>query len=176
MTLNEMKFVDNAITYNRMVNYVEFVVKNSFDEKGRFHQYNYDYALAVALIAMYTDYNDAVGFDEVMEFIHTSEWYAIVEQIGKKYDTFKYYVDCDIESATKPFAFANEVILAAKEVLVQFNEILSIIDKDKLKNYDLTELLNAFEAIGQTNTSNTNMDNNKDNNIVQFDDINKDKD
>lgn len=175
MKLNEIKFVDNTVTYSKMINYVEFVVNNSFDSKGRFHQYNYDYAMAVALIAMYTNYDAAVDFDEVMEFTHTSEWYKIVEQIGKKYNTFKYYVDCDIEFATKPFAFANETIRVAKDTLIQFNELLSIIDKDKLKNYDLTELLNAFEAIGQTN-NNTNMDNNKDNNIVQFDDIDKSKD
>lgn len=151
MNLNEMKFVDNTITYNRMVNYINFVVNNSFDENGRYHQYKFDYALSVALIAMYTDYTEAVDFDEVMEFIHTPEWYELVGQMGKKYETFKYYVDCEIENTTKPFAFMNETILLAKNVLEQINQFVSVIDKDKLKDYDFTELLNALSAITDTN-------------------------
>ena len=151
MNLNEMKFVDNTISYNRMVNYINFVTKNSFDENGRFHQYKLDYALAVALIAMYTDYTEAVDFDDVMEFIHTSEWYSVVEQMGKKYETFRYYVDCEIENMTKPFAFMNETILLAKNILEQISQFASVIDKDKLKDYDFTDLLNALSAITDIN-------------------------
>ena len=176
MNLNEMKFVDNTISYNRMVNYITFVTNNSFDEKGRFHQYKFDYALAVALIAMYTDYTEAVDFDEVMEFIHTNEWYELVGQMGKKYEIFKYYVDCEIENMTKPFAFMNETILLAKNVLEQINQFMSVIDKDKLKDYDFTELLNTLSAItdsdekeeaqeAQVETQAENEDNSK---VVKF--------
>ena len=147
MNLNEMKFVDNTITYNRMVNYINFVVNNSFDEDGRYHQYKFDYALSIALIAMYTDYTEAVDFDEVMEFIHTTEWYELVGQMGKKYETFKYYVDCEIENMTKPFAFMNETVILARDILTKIKQFISVIDVDKLKDYDFTELLNTLSAV-----------------------------
>ena len=143
MNLNEMKFVDNTITYNRMVNYINFVVNNSFDENGRYHQYKFD----VALIAMYTDYTEAVDFDEVMEFIRTSEWYELVGQMGKKYETFKYYVDCEIENTTKPFAFMNETVILARDILTKIKQFISVVNVDKLKDYDFTELLNTLSAV-----------------------------
>lgn len=176
MKLNEMKYVDNAVSYNKMVNYINFVVDNSFDENGKYHQYKYDYVLAVALIAMYTDYTDNAEFDEVMEFIHTDVWYSIVKQMGHKYEIFKHYTDCEIENATRPFAFANETLSLVKNTLVQFNQFLSAIDVEKLKNYDFTEILNAIDAI--TGTDTTKVENNTDkteDNIVQFNNIeNKD--
>ena len=147
MNLNEMKFVDNTITYNRMVNYINFVVNNSFDENSRYHQYKFDYALSVALIAMYTDYTEAVDFDEVMEFIRTSEWYELVGQMGKKYETFKYYVDCEIENTTKPFAFMNETVILARDILTKIKQFISVVNVDKLKDYDFTELLNTLSAV-----------------------------
>ena len=82
-----------------------------------------------------------------MEFIHTPEWYELVGQMGKKYETFKYYVDCEIESATKPFAFMNETVILARDILTKIKQFISVIDVDKLKDYDFTELLNTLGTV-----------------------------
>lgn len=151
MNLNEIKVVNRDYTYSKIVDFINLVIENCFDPKtGMFHQYKYDYAFAVALIAMYTDYDGSdYKFDEVMDFIYTDKWQAITTELGNKYKRFKYYVDEEVKQLNRPFAFAGETIFVIKNLATQLNGLIEAIDKDKLKHIDLTELSNTLEALAE---------------------------
>ena len=57
MNMNEIKVVENTNFYDKMADYVEFAVSSSYGEDGRYHQYRNDFAKAVAIISMCTNYD-----------------------------------------------------------------------------------------------------------------------
>lgn len=149
MNLSEVKVVNKEIPYSKIVDYVGFVAKNSFgSESGRFHQYKYDYALAVAVIAMYTDYDGEIyDYDEVMNLVYSNKWKKIIEELGNKYKIFEYYAHSEVEEMKKPFAFMNETVTLARDAIAQINGLVGAINKDKLNNYDFSTLIKAFEDV-----------------------------
>ena len=149
MKLNEIKVINKTVPYSKVTDYINFAVDNSYDENGVFHGYLKDYAIAVAVISMFTDYDGDMNFDEVMDLVVSDKWDKIKEEIGDYYYAFRIHVTDEIKYRNRPMAKMDGVLGAAYELLQKVNEYLGVIDIDKLKNYDFTAIQNAIEALSK---------------------------
>ena len=149
MDFNKIKYTNKGITWDKMVEYIDFVVRNSYDKNGNYHEYLKDYSEIIAVIAMFTDYDGNVSLDEAMKLSQSNEWEKIKDQIGPDYDSFHYYIKKEIEFANTPLRFANVALANATYVLSNLNNILNAIDTEALKNYDFTKIAEAIDAVSQ---------------------------
>lgn len=176
MNLNEIKVVNKDIPYDKVVNFIEFAVGASYDKDGKYHEYLKDYAVASAIISLYTNYDSTeYNFSSVMDFIITPEYAKIKEELGYVYDRFVSYVEDEIEYINVPLRFADDMLKAINSGMRKVNLVLDAVDVDKLKEYDFTALMNAIDAVSavgnnvdtEVNASNT------DNVVKLFDGENK---
>ena len=147
MDFNMINYNDKGITWDKIVDYIDFVVRNSYDKNGNYHEYLKDYSEAVAVIAMYTDYDGNVPLDDAMKLIQSDKWEQIKNSIGSDYDLFHYYIKKEIEYTNTPLRFANVALAGATVAISKINEILQAIDIDALKNYDFSKLVEAVDAV-----------------------------
>lgn len=145
--LENINVVNKDISYDKVVEYIEFAVRNSYDKAGNYHEYLQDYSEAIALITMYTDYDGDFGFSDVMEFIQTDKWEKIKDELAEKYVNFHYYVKSEIAYLNAPLRMADRALATATITMMNANKILEAIDIDALKNYDFTKIANAIEEL-----------------------------
>lgn len=162
---NELKVVKNEIPYGKVVDYINFVVANSYAKNdGKYHEYLMDYSEAVAIITMYTDCNDYnFDFNDVMMFIQSEKWNKIKEELGDAYIYFHYYVKKEIEYNNTPLRYADNAMQNISNAVSKINEVLNSIDVEALKNYDFSKIMSAIDNVSEA--ENSNIDNG---NIVEF--------
>ena len=148
MNLKDIKVIDGVVPFEKVAEFIRFVVTKSFGEDGMYHKYLRDFAEASAIITMYTDY-DSKEFDlsNVIDYIQSDEWYNIKQQLGTKYTVFHNYVEDEITNLNTPLRFADNAIRAITLGVNKINSILSAIDVEQLKGYDFTKLVNAIDAV-----------------------------
>ena len=146
--------VNNDAKYDKVVEYIEFVVRNSYDKAGNYHEYLQDYSEAVALITMYTDYDGEFGFSDVMDFIQTEKWEKIKDELDEKYVNFHYYVKSEVTYLNAPLRMADRTLATLTITMMSANKILEAIDVDALKNYDFSKIVNAVEEIENAKSEN----------------------
>lgn len=150
MDYSNINVVKNNIPYTKVIDFVEFVVKNSFGKDGRYHEYLKDYSEAVAIITMYTDCTlDKFMFDDIMDFVCSEKWNKIKDELGDVYVNFHYYVKCEIEYLNTPLRFADDTIKALSSALKNVNNIIQAVDVDALKGYDFTNIINLANAVAE---------------------------
>ena len=176
MNLNEIKVVNKNVPYDRVANFIEFVVGASYDKDGKYHEYLKDYAMAGAIISLYTDYDSTeYTFSNIMDFIITPEYAKIKEDLGIEYDRFAAYVNNEIEYMNTPLRFADDMLKAINKSMQKVNVVLDAINVDKLKEYDFTALMNAIDAVSSIDKKEDVVaeSNNSDNVVKLFDSENK---
>jgi hypothetical protein len=144
-----LKVVEREIPYSKVVDFIEFVRFNSYGKQdGKYHEYLMDYSEAVAILTMYTNCDSFdFKFDDVMKFIQSERWAKIKEELGDVYINFHYYVKKEIEYTNTPLRFADDAMKKATESIEKINEILRAIDVNALKDYDLSKIVNAIDAV-----------------------------
>lgn len=145
---NDIHAVKDKTPYSKVINYVDFVVKNSFGSDGKYHEYLKDYATAVAVITMYTNCEaENFAFDDIMEFRNTDKWIDITDELGKLYDRFVYYVNTEIDYINTPLRFADDLMKNINAAVAGVNELIGAIDINALKGYDYSKITNALEKL-----------------------------
>lgn len=146
---DELKVVKSEIPYSKVVDFINFVVANSFSKTTKqYHEYLTDYSEAVAILTMYTDCKDYdMSFDDVMDFVQSDKWAKIKDELGDIYINFHYYVKKEIEYLNTPLRFADSAMGKAIEVMESINNILKAIDVEALKNYDFSKITEAIDAL-----------------------------
>lgn len=152
MNIENINVVKNEIPYSKIVEYINFVIENSYSkEDGVYHEYLREYSEALAILTMYTDCDEKqYGFDNVMKFIHSPRWGQIKDELGDLYMNFRYYVQEEINYYNTPMRSVDNTM---KDVATLVGKIISVIDTinlDALKNYDFTKLANAIDTINNT--------------------------
>ena len=148
MNMNEIKVVENTNFYDKMADYVEFAVSSSYGEDGRYHQYRNDFAKAVAIISMCTNYDsNDFTFKDVMEFTHSPEWDLIRSELGYKYDEFIKYVDAEVAYKNAPMREIDTTAKEFRDVIAKVAKVLSAINVDALDGYDFTELFKVIDKV-----------------------------
>ena len=148
MNLNEIKIVEKEVEFNKVVDFITFVVNKSFGPDGVYHRYLRDFAEASAIITMYTDYdNTEFDMNDVMNYIQSEEWRILKQQLGKKYDVFDRYIEYEITNINTPLRFADNTLKAVTVAVNKVNSILNSIDIEKLKDYDFSKITDAIDEI-----------------------------
>lgn len=148
MNLNEIKIVEKEVEFNKVVDFITFVVNKSFSPDGVYHRYLRDFAEASAIITMYTDYdNTEFDMNDVMNYIQSEEWRILKQQLGKKYDVFDRYIEYEITNINTPLRFADNTLKAVTVAVNKVNSILNSIDIEKLKDYDFSKITDAIDEI-----------------------------
>lgn len=168
----KLNVVENEIPYSKVVDFINFIVTNSFGAKdGKYHEYLLDYSEAVAVLTMYTDCSDYdFKFDDVMRFVQSERWGKIKEELGDTYIYLHYYVKKEIDYLITPMRFADDASKKVAEAANGFNEIINAIDIDALKQYDFDKLISAINTLddAEKKSSNSNGQSKGDDNIVKF--------
>ena len=148
--------VKNEIPYSKIVDYINFVVENSYDKNnGMYHVYLRDYSMTIAILTMYTDCDDdKFGFDDIMAFITTPKWKQIKEELGDLYHDFRFYVNNEIEYRNTPMRSVDKTMKDIATLAEKIGSIVDSIDVEALKNYDFTKIANAIDMIDSANQSN----------------------
>lgn len=147
--------VKNEIPYSKIVDYINFVVENSYGVDGTYHIYLRDYSMTIAILSMYTDCDDdKFNFDDIMAFITTPKWKQIKEELGDLYHDFRFYVNNEIEYRNAPMRSIDKTMKDIAVMVGKINEIVSAIDVESLKNYDYTKVINAIDALDNVNQNN----------------------
>ena len=148
INFNEIQVVKDKTPYSKVINYVDFVVKNSFGADGKYHEYLKDYATTVAVITMYTDCEaENFTFDDIMDFRNTDKWFNIADELGRLYDRFVYYIEMEVNYINTPLRFADDVLKNVNTVMANVSELLGAIDINALKGYDYSKIANALEKL-----------------------------
>lgn len=149
--LMNLNVVGREMDYSKVVDYIEFVVRNSYEKNsGRYHEYLTDYSEAVAIITMFTDCKDFdMSFNDVMKFIQSDKWAKIKDELGDTYINFHYYVKKEIEYANTPLRFADNTMRVITNGVESINTILSAINVEALKNYDWSKILDAVDMVNK---------------------------
>lgn len=165
----KLNVVKNEIPYSKVVDFINFIVTNSFSAKdGKYHEYLLDYSEAVAILTMYTDCSEYdFKFDDVMRFVQSDKWGKIKEELGDAYIFLHYYVKKEIDYLITPMRLADDAFKKIAEAANGFNEIIKAIDIDALKQYDFDKIINAVNLIDVGNTVEGKEDQSNDN-IVDF--------
>lgn len=148
--------VKNEIPYSKIVDYINFVVENSYDKNsGMYHAYLRDYSMTIAILTMYTDCDDdKFGFDDIMAFITTPKWKQIKEELGDLYQDFRFYVNNEIEYRNTPMRSVDKTMKDIATLAEKISGIVDSIDIEALKNYDFTKIVNAIDMIDSANQNN----------------------
>lgn len=148
--------VKNEIPYSKIVDYINFVVENSYSKTdGMYYAYLRDYSMTIAILTMYTDCDDdKFGFDDIMAFITTPKWKQIQEELGDLYFSFRFYVNSEIEYRNAPMRSIDKTMQDVTVMVEKINSIVSAIDVESLKNYDYTKVINAIDALDNVNQNN----------------------
>lgn len=176
--MKKINYVDNNITWGKMIDYVRFVVENSFDDNGKYHSFRRDYFEAVVLLKMYSDYgtneNEEYSFDEVMEFRHSQKWGLFINSIDN-YAAFDQYIEDEIQRIIAPFTSVDQIMVEGANLLKSMNNVIKMfaenLDMEQIKNIDFSKLASVIEAydnLEKASVSNENKDN-----IVDFNNKNE---
>ena len=149
-----VKLTNHEIPYSKIVEYIKFVVENSYSkENGAYHEYLMDYSEALAILSMYTNYDENdYGFDDIMAFIQSSKWDKIKEELGDNYINFHYYVKKEIEYLNTPMRKIDHIVNKFSDMVDEIEKILDAIDIDTIKQYDFSKLVNIIETINESET------------------------
>lgn len=143
--------VRNHIPYSKMMDFVETIVRLSFSEDGKYHRYLKDYAEALTILEVYTDYIDVKekqDYDAVMAIRHSKLWdEQIIPAIQHDYNVMKIYLEDEITRAIAPFANASNTIDAIGKAASKVFEIANALNVDTLGNLNLSELEGALSNI-----------------------------
>lgn len=141
----------NHIPFSKMMDFVEAIIRLSFDENGNYHKYLRDYAEALTVLEVYTDYidgKDKQDFDTVMAIRHSKLWYeSIVPAIQTDYDVLMEYLEEETERATAPLADFGKTIKVIGEAASKILEVAKAIKVDELSDLNLSELEEALANI-----------------------------
>ena len=151
MDMKDIKVTDTVFTFDKVVEFINFVVSKSFGNDGMYHKYLRDFAEACAVITMYTDY-DSREFDmnEVMEYVQSNEWATVKQQLGNRYIIFDRYIDFEINNINTPLRFADNTLKAVTNAINKINEVLNTINIENLKNYDFSKLIEAADSVNES--------------------------
>ena len=148
MNFEDIKVVRKNVPFDTVTKYIAFVVKNSYDEDGNYHEYMKDFAEAAAVLSMYTDYDGGeYSLEGIMEFIMTPKWEEIKNEIIAEYYAFHDYVEKEIEYLNTPLRFADKTIRELNVLLGKFREILEVVDIEALREYDFSKITNAIDML-----------------------------
>ena len=166
--MKEFNIKSNRMDWSHLVDYVRFVVENSFDDDGNYHSFKRDYYETVALLNMFTDYDGEYKYDEIMEFRFGNKW-SMFAMSFDQYPQFNQYIDDEIQRIIAPFADVNQTVREVKTLAKNINGILNTISEninaEAIKNIDFTSLINAIDAYNKIEEK---ADNNTGDNIVEF--------
>ena len=151
--MKKITVTNKNINYTNLADMVEFAVERSFDKNGRHHKYLQDYAEALTLLAVMTDYDTESkditdSYNEVMEIANSDEWAnEIVPEFGNMYSLFIEYVDSEIENRLRPMSKFDDTLDSLKKLVDMVIGIVDSVDTEALKNIDVTQLANALERL-----------------------------
>jgi len=151
MDINELRIEDKNTTYSKMIDFVSYVVSKSYDKNKMYRAYLRDYYEMISLLTMYTNYDGDYSFDEIMMIKNSGEWAAIIKELGSKYHSFHYYIECDLNRINAPLANVDSTIKSIKEFLVKANMIIDVLIKDDnfktlFDGIDVNKIVDVIDA------------------------------
>lgn len=148
MKYENINVIERDIPCSKVVDFIDFVVNNSYGKDGRYHAYLRDYSEAVAIITMYTDCDISEhSFDDIMELIASKKWNDIINALCEKYFRFDRYVNAEIEYRNTPMRYADDFVKSGIEVFNNINSVIKAVDIDALKQFDFSKITDALEEV-----------------------------
>lgn len=148
-----ISIVRNHIPFSKMIEFVDAIVKLSFDQDKKFHKYLRDYAEALTILEVYTDYaetKEKQDFDTIMSIRYSDLWENdIVPAIQNDYEILTNYVDEEVYRAIAPFATVDKTLTSIGEAASKLVEVLGSLNTDNLASLNVAELdetLNSLRA------------------------------
>lgn len=164
----EFKIDLNKTSYSNMIDYVFFVVQNSFGkEDNEYHKYLREFYETIAVLTMYTDYDGSFNYDTAMDYRNSKDWDVVVDQLGARYYTFKRFIDDEIKKKTMPFASIKEILVGINTLIANANRVVGAINEETLSSLNIESLINAVDAISKTGIGD-NQDMESQGEIVEF--------
>lgn len=154
MKIEDIKVITKDVSYNTIINIVNYIIANSFDKNHVYHDYLYENAETASVLVSFTDYkpdndNGNMTIDEVMKIRRSKKWDEITLELGWIYDDIERYAYNEIQALKQPFAEYKTIIITINELLENINGIINAVDTEKLAQMDFSNLAEALDKLGE---------------------------
>lgn len=146
----KINFVNKDVTIENALSYVKFVVENSFDEEGNYHEYLYDYAHTVAILHMFTDYDGSYKFFDIAKIVVSGDVIDIEDELvgNIAYDFFCMYTKNEVKEERDrhtTLGYMSKLLKSAKNVVDAINNIVSELSAEDVKKIDFASLFSGMQ-------------------------------